>query len=78
MKKILADFPPTFIVHGQEDINMDIDVNRSFYQALKAHGVKCRMREVPSEGHTFAAKMKTGSLTRVLWRGRMQVVNHIK
>jgi acetyl esterase/lipase len=68
LRNVHAGFPPTFIVHGQEDKNIDIDASGRLYSALRTHGVKCGMNKVPNEGHTFAAKMKVGSQTWILQR----------
>ena len=63
LRNIGASFPPTFIVHGTEDVMVPMSLSNDLHSALLAHGVKCGMAEVPEEGHTFAAKMKVGSRT---------------
>lgn len=60
---ITYGFPPTFIVHGKEDTSVPTHLSRHLYSVLSEKGVKCGMREVPGEGHTFAAKMEVGSQT---------------
>lgn len=61
-------FPPTYIVHGQADTMVPIDLSRDFLVTLKEAGVKCGMTEVPDEEHTFAAMMEVGSKTWWLQR----------
>lgn len=68
IKNISPNFPPTFIVHGQEDKMVPIDLSRDLFASLKKNGVQCGMNEVPNEGHTFAAQMKVGSRTWELQR----------
>jgi acetyl esterase/lipase len=65
---ITPSFPPTFIVHGAEDIMVPVDRSRELYLALSRSGVRCDMRVIPGEGHTFAAKMEVGSRTWNLQR----------
>lgn len=60
---ITAASPPTFIVHGEKDTSVPTHLSRRLYSVLSEKSVKCGMREVPGEGHTFAAKMKVGSQT---------------
>lgn len=68
LENITASFPPTFIVHGAEDKMVPLDLSRDLYSTLLQQGVKCGLRVVPGEGHTFAAKMKVGSPTWELQR----------
>jgi len=68
LRNITPSFPPTFIVHGAEDKMVPLDRSMDLYSALSKQGVKCDLRVVPGEGHTFAAKMKVGSPTWVLQR----------
>lgn len=63
-----VSFPPTFIVHGAADTMVPTSLSRDLLGALEKHGVRCGMREVPGEEHTFAAKMKVGSQTWNLQR----------
>lgn len=63
LRNISADFPPTFIIHGEADTMVPKKLSRDLLQELKAHGVKCGMQEIPGEEHTFAARMKVGSQT---------------
>jgi acetyl esterase/lipase len=58
-----STFPPTFIVHGQNDTMVPIGLSRDLLAELEKNGVKCGMREIPGEEHTFAAKMEVGSQT---------------
>lgn len=62
-ENITKEFPPTFIVHGDDDFMVPIYLSKSLYLKLSQQGVKCGMREIPDEGHTFAAKMQKGSRT---------------
>ncbi|KAK3942148.1 Alpha/Beta hydrolase protein [Diplogelasinospora grovesii] len=68
LKNIDGKFPPTYIVHGQDDKMVPIDLSRDLLEELKRKGVKCDMTEIPGEGHTFAARMKAGSRTWELQR----------
>ncbi|KAK9417294.1 putative Peptidase S9 prolyl oligopeptidase catalytic domain-containing protein [Seiridium unicorne] len=63
-----AKFPPTYIVHGQADTMVPLNLSKDLYAALKKEGIKCGMTEVPDEEHTFAGKMKVGSRTWDLQR----------
>ncbi|KAH6880046.1 Alpha/Beta hydrolase protein [Thelonectria olida] len=68
IRNITPSFPPTFIVHGQEDKMVPLNLSIGLYSTLLEHGVQCGMKEIPGEGHTFAAKMKVGSQTWNLQR----------
>lgn len=65
---ITPSFPPTFIVHGEEDKSVPLELSRNLYAALVRCGVECVLRVIPEEGHTFAARMKPGSRTWNLHR----------
>ncbi|OLN96736.1 hypothetical protein CCHL11_02408 [Colletotrichum chlorophyti] len=67
-RNISASFPPTFIVHGQEDTQVPLELSRRLCEVLKKKGVKSGLREIPGEEHTFAGKMKVGSQTWNLQR----------
>ena len=67
-RNVTVDFPPTYIVHGQSDTMVPIELSRQFLDILKDAGVKCGMTEVPGEEHTFAAMMEVGSKTWWLQR----------
>ncbi|CAI7654421.1 unnamed protein product [Penicillium pancosmium] len=67
-RNVTAEFPPTYIVHGQADTMVPIDLSRDFLATLKEAGVRCGMTEVPGEEHTFAAMMEVGSKTWWLQR----------
>lgn len=62
------DFPPTFIVHGDCDTKVSIEVSRELWRVLRENGVECGMMEVPGEDHTFAMGMKVGGRTWELQR----------
>ncbi|OOF91009.1 hypothetical protein ASPCADRAFT_178075 [Aspergillus carbonarius ITEM 5010] len=62
------NFPPTFIVHGDQDTKVTIEVSRELWRVLREKGVECGMVEVPGEDHTFAMGMKVGSRTWELQR----------
>lgn len=68
LRNIDSSFPPTYIVHGTEDVMVPIGLSRTLYSALVESGVQCGMQEVPGEGHTFAAQMQVGSRTWELQR----------
>ncbi len=61
LRNISASFPPTFIVHGTDDVMVPLALSKDLHAALVEKGVKCGLQEVPGEGHTFAAKMAVGS-----------------
>jgi acetyl esterase/lipase len=63
LRNVGPRFPPTFIVHGDEDNMVPLDLSRTLFAALTEHGVHCGLRVIPGEGHTFAAKMVVGSRT---------------
>lgn len=63
-----SNFPPTIIVHGQDDRMVSIEYSRRLYAALQGKGVKSKLVEVPNEDHTFAARMQVGSDTWNLQR----------
>ncbi|KAL4770992.1 Alpha/Beta hydrolase protein [Aspergillus nidulans var. acristatus] len=56
-------FPPTFIVHGDRDRMVSVEVSRELYRVLKERGVECGIVEVEGEDHTFALGMEVGSRT---------------
>ncbi|KAL4993185.1 Alpha/Beta hydrolase protein [Aspergillus recurvatus] len=56
-------FPPTFIVHGDRDRMVSVEVSRELYRVLKERGVQCGIVEVEGEDHTFALGMDVGSRT---------------
>nr|XP_036582638.1 uncharacterized protein CTRU02_07191 [Colletotrichum truncatum]KAF6791429.1 hypothetical protein CTRU02_07191 [Colletotrichum truncatum] len=68
VRNISSSFPPTFIVHGQADTMVTIDLSRGLFKTLQENGVRSGLREIPGEEHTFAAKMKVGSETWNLQR----------
>ncbi|KUL86846.1 hypothetical protein ZTR_05321 [Talaromyces verruculosus] len=61
VQNVSSKFPPTYIVHGQADTMVPIELSRELLKRLQDSGVKCGMTEVPNEEHTFAAMMKVGS-----------------
>ncbi|KAJ5109707.1 hypothetical protein N7532_002352 [Penicillium argentinense] len=68
IRNVGRNFPPTYIVHGQADTMVPIDLSRDLLKRLKEEGVLCGMTEVPGEEHTFAAMMQVGSRTWWLQR----------
>ncbi|KAJ5128362.1 hypothetical protein N7448_002080 [Penicillium atrosanguineum] len=68
LQNVTSEFPPIYIVHGQADTMVPIDLSRELFAKLKKEGVKCGMTEVPDEEHTFANMMKVGSRTWWLQR----------
>ncbi|EXF83063.1 hypothetical protein CFIO01_06235 [Colletotrichum fioriniae PJ7] len=68
IRNITPSFPPTFIVHGQADTMVPLELSQDLIKVLKEKGVKSELREIPGEEHTFAAKMKVGSQTWNLQR----------
>ncbi|KAL2864925.1 uncharacterized protein BJX67DRAFT_196695 [Aspergillus lucknowensis] len=61
--KVDGGFPPTFIVHGDADRMVPVDLSRRLFGVLKEKGVECGMVEVEGEDHTFAMGMEVGSRT---------------
>ncbi|KAL4945922.1 hypothetical protein BDV06DRAFT_218817 [Aspergillus oleicola] len=61
VNKIGLGFPPTFIVHGDSDRMVSVEVSRNLYRVLQEKGVRCRMVEVQGEDHTFALGMSVRS-----------------
>lgn len=60
---VTGQFPPTFIVHGEEDDMVPLELSWKLYEVLRREGVRCGMRTAPGEGHTFAARVTVGSRT---------------
>ncbi|KAL6235706.1 Alpha/Beta hydrolase protein [Aspergillus navahoensis] len=61
-------FPPTFIVHGDRDRMVSVEVSRELYRVLRERGVECGIVEVEGEDHTFAMGMEVGSRTWIRQR----------
>ena len=70
-------FPPTYIVHGMEDMMVPTELSRRLYARLQENGVECGMTEVPGEGHTFAAKMEVGTRTWDLQREGFEFLDRV-
>jgi pimeloyl-ACP methyl ester carboxylesterase len=66
---ISPQFPPTCIVHGQEDIMVPLDLAKKLLSELKSQKICSELIEIPGEGHTFANGMVTGGRTWNLQRG---------
>lgn len=77
LKHITASFPPTFIIHGCADTMVPIGLSRDLFRELQAWGVRCGMQEVPSEEHTFAGRMKVGSIAWELQRKGFDFLQHL-
>ncbi|GKZ35095.1 hypothetical protein AbraIFM66950_005645 [Aspergillus brasiliensis] len=71
------EFPPTFIVHGDCDTKVTIEVSRELWRVLRENGVECGMLEVPGEDHTFAMGMKVGGRTWELQREGFEFLERI-
>ncbi|RDW61218.1 uncharacterized protein DSM5745_10716 [Aspergillus mulundensis] len=65
VQRVASGFPATFIVHGDSDRMVSVEVSRELYRVLRERGVRCGMVEVQGEDHTFALGMEVGSRT---WR----------
>ncbi|KAL4951374.1 Alpha/Beta hydrolase protein [Aspergillus filifer] len=63
VSRIGSDFPPTFIIHGDCDRMVSVDVSRELFRVLKEKGVKSELLEIEGEDHTFALGMSVGSRT---------------
>ncbi|CAI4213177.1 unnamed protein product [Parascedosporium putredinis] len=55
---VTSAFPPTVLVHGDQDVMVPLSLSRDLHEALRRQGVRCELVLVEGEGHTFAAKMK--------------------
>uniref|UniRef100_N1QU65 Probable glutamyl endopeptidase, chloroplastic n=1 Tax=Aegilops tauschii TaxID=37682 RepID=N1QU65_AEGTA len=56
---------PILLIHGEEDSKVTTAMQSSqFYDALKGHGVPCRLVVLPFEGHRYAARE---SVMHVIW-----------
>ncbi|KAF6999255.1 LOW QUALITY PROTEIN: hypothetical protein CFC21_015313 [Triticum aestivum] len=56
---------PILLIHGEEDSKVTTAMQSSqFYDALKGHGVPCRLVILPFEGHRYAARE---SVLHVIW-----------
>ncbi|KAL4930510.1 uncharacterized protein BDV17DRAFT_258848 [Aspergillus undulatus] len=60
---IEENFPPTFIVHGDCDRMVSVEVSRKLYEVLREKGVRSGMVEIEGEDHTFALGMSVGGKT---------------
>lgn len=58
---ISESFPPTFIVHGEVDTMVPVNLSLELHSVLQKSGVECGIRVIPGEEHTFALNMKKGS-----------------
>lgn len=70
-------FPPTFIVHGDCDTKVSIEVSRELWRVLRENGVECGMVEVPGEDHTFAMGMQVGGRTWELQREGFEFLERV-
>ncbi|KAL4901769.1 hypothetical protein BDW74DRAFT_181484 [Aspergillus multicolor] len=61
--RVERGFPATFIVHGDSDRMVSVEVSRRLYEVLREKGVQCGFVEVEGEDHTFALGMEVGSKT---------------
>ncbi|KAL6896654.1 hypothetical protein ACP4OV_007226 [Aristida adscensionis] len=56
---------PILLIHGEDDSKVTTPMQSShFYDALKGHGVPCRLVILPCEGHQYAARE---SIMHVIW-----------
>ncbi|KAL3465166.1 Alpha/Beta hydrolase protein [Aspergillus heterothallicus] len=68
VSRVTSAFPPTFIVHGDSDRMVPVDLSRKLFDVLKKNQAKCGMVEVEGEDHTFALGMEVGGKTWVTSR----------
>ncbi|KAL4792758.1 Alpha/Beta hydrolase protein [Aspergillus venezuelensis] len=61
VSRIEKGFPPTFIIHGDSDRMVSVDVSRELYRVLQEKGVRSELLEIEGEDHTFALGMRVGS-----------------
>ncbi|KAL2808931.1 Alpha/Beta hydrolase protein [Aspergillus granulosus] len=61
--RVTSEFPPTFIVHGDSDRMVPVELSRRLFEVLKEKNVNCGMVEVEGEDHTFALGMEVGGRT---------------
>jgi acetyl esterase/lipase len=52
-KQVTAQTPPTFLTHAQTDAVVPVAQSRSFYEALRAHGVPAEFQEFPKGNHGY-------------------------
>ncbi|KAL6657316.1 hypothetical protein ACP70R_005096 [Stipagrostis hirtigluma subsp. patula] len=56
---------PILLIHGEDDSKVTTPMQSSqFYDALKGHGVPCRLVILPCEGHRYAARE---SIMHIIW-----------
>ncbi|KAL2831322.1 Alpha/Beta hydrolase protein [Aspergillus pseudoustus] len=63
VSRVTSSFPPTFIVHGDSDRMVPVELSRKLFEVLKGNKVECEMVEVEGEDHTFALGMEIGGKT---------------
>lgn len=68
-------FPPTFIVHGEDDDTVPMFLSDELLNRLKEAGVDAQLVPVPGEKHTFVGKMVKGSPT---WDTQMKGWNWLE
>ncbi|KAL4961247.1 Alpha/Beta hydrolase protein [Aspergillus stella-maris] len=61
VSRIEKGFPPTFIIHGDSDRMVSVEVSRELFRVLREKGVQSELLEIEGEDHTFALGMKIGS-----------------
>lgn len=53
VRRVTGQFPPTLLIHGEKDTDVPVAQSRAMAEALRAHGVDCRLRTLPGRGHVF-------------------------
>lgn len=66
---VMAQTPPTFLVHAQDDKTVPVQNSLVFYDACTRHKVPAEMHLYPQGGHGFGLLNKT---TKDDWTARLQ------
>ncbi len=58
VRRVTDQFPPTMLIHGEEDTDVPVAQSRAMAEALRARGVECRLRTLPGRNHVFDLEPK--------------------
>ncbi len=56
LQTVTPDYPPTLLLHGDEDTDVPVEQSRLMAQALAAQGVAQELRILPGQPHGFDGK----------------------
>ncbi len=59
--KVTPEFPPTFIVHANDEPGGAVNISTDYFQALRAVGVPAEMHIFATGGHGFGLGLKEGN-----------------